>query len=322
MFTRAITRSAANLRSRALIFMIALAGQFTSVVRYRGFWHICYLLGRLVRGGRVLCTIRVCNDGEMTIDLSDPYWSRLIASRYAYEPEIYAVLRYLRAIDFCFIDAGANLGFWSILASSAELGTHPVLSVEASSTTFARLSENCALNKSRFRCLNLAIAQETGRMVSFANTDDHAAAHIADDPSTAARDRCEKVLTISLDDLCSQYCRPDCTRFVVKLDLEGHEVSALAGATHLLSKDVLVLYEDHGSDPGCRASQYVLEELGFAVFFMTSNCQLQRTYDVPTVRRAKTRKSVGYNFFGCKESSVFFRPLQQLAEGSPQGWTR
>jgi FkbM family methyltransferase len=311
MLTRIVTYANANGSARVIAFMIGLAGQFTSIVGHRGFWRICRFLGRFISGQEVSCTIRLSHDSQLRIDLEDPYWSRLVASRYTYEPEVQCVLEQVRDVDFCFVDGGANFGYWSILASSTHLGSHEVLAVEASTRTFRRLSENCALNNNRFRCLNYAITKDGGKSVQFAVTEDHAAGHIPGDRAAPEGTRYEHVPTISLDELVSIYC-PDTRHFVVKLDLEGYEANALAGSTGLLSKEALVLYEEHGSDPNCRATEFILAELDFSVFFLDRYRGLVRIENASAVNRIKTRRTVGYNFLACRPSSLFFKQLHKI----------
>ena len=57
-------------------------------------------------------------DSQFAFDLGDPYWARLLARGFVYEPEVERVLRAFADAPYTFVDAGANLGYWSILVSS------------------------------------------------------------------------------------------------------------------------------------------------------------------------------------------------------------
>jgi hypothetical protein len=94
--------------------------------------------------------VHLNEDSRFAFDLRDPYWARLLASGFTYEPEIEDVLRAFADLPYTFVDAGANLGYWSVLATSLELGAHRSIAIEAASGTFERLLGNRALNGDRF----------------------------------------------------------------------------------------------------------------------------------------------------------------------------
>ena len=63
---------------------------------------------------------------------NDNYWSLgTTLGRHLDEPEIDWVLQ--RAIDrpYALIDCGANIGYWSVLASSMPYGRHRAVAIEA-----------------------------------------------------------------------------------------------------------------------------------------------------------------------------------------------
>ena len=68
-------------------------------------------------------------------------------------------------VDYCFVDGGANFGFWSVLVSSRPFGSHPVIAIEASSANAAKLERNAELNGGRFKVLHRAIGSTTGNQV-------------------------------------------------------------------------------------------------------------------------------------------------------------
>ncbi|MEH0072816.1 hypothetical protein V6L77_25490 [Pannonibacter sp. Pt2-lr] len=75
---------------------------------------------------------------------------------------------------------------------------------------------------------------------------------------------------------------------VLKLDVEGVEIEALRGGVALLMRDVLVIYEEHGSDRSHAVSRYLREECGMRLFghagrdFLNSARSVSWTVSRPT----------------------------------------
>ena len=132
-----------SLLTTSAIAFISLSGSVLSLLEHRFFWHCCKLAARFIGPGAGRCAVRIGTDSRMNVLLSDPYWSRLIASSYDYEADFKKILLKLRDLDFVVIDGGANFGYWSILLSGADLGRHQVIAVEAHPETFRQLAENC-----------------------------------------------------------------------------------------------------------------------------------------------------------------------------------
>ena len=58
--------------------------------------------------------LKLNSDTYFSFLLKDPYYNRLIYPKFKYEPEVEYILRKLKKINFLFIDAGANYGYWSV----------------------------------------------------------------------------------------------------------------------------------------------------------------------------------------------------------------
>jgi Methyltransferase FkbM domain len=115
-----------------------------------------------------------------------------------YEMELAADLRRLvRPGSRCF-DVGANVGYHSLML--ARLSRQPVVAFEPEPEAAARLQENLALNRFDIRLVPLAVGAADGDK------------------------------TISLDRAAAIHFVPD----FVKIDIEGGEADALAGAARLL----------------------------------------------------------------------------------------
>ena len=53
---------------------------------------------------------------------------------------------------------------------------------------------------------------------------------------------------------------------MLKLDVEGVEEAALRGASEMLARDTLLVYEEQSSDKIHANTRFVTEELGMSVF--------------------------------------------------------
>lgn len=102
-------------------------------------------------------TIELPCGGKLRLLLNDGYWISLISLGHEYEPEVGFLLRHLLGRrDAFFLDCGANIGYWSVVASGLT-GPGRVIAVEAVPQIFDRLSRNAALNSGRFSCVLAAV---------------------------------------------------------------------------------------------------------------------------------------------------------------------
>lgn len=305
MRTRPMASQPSSLAPALMIRAIGATGWMLSPIKHRLHWRVCNLLARFARGRGYDCVIRIGEDSVMRVFLDDPYWSRLIASDYEYEPDLARMLRAFADIEFDAIDCGANFGYWSILLSGPEFGRRRVLAVEASPTTYAILRANCELNANRFECIHHAVSDRSGQQLVVDVQHGHSGAQMLEH-ANATSALAGTVTTITLDDLADRVG----ARVVLKLDVEGKEIEALRGAARLLERDVLLYYEDHGRDPESRVTRFVLDELGLLVFFVDERGATSPINSAREASALKRRTSTGYNFFACRRASAFLSTLQ------------
>jgi FkbM family methyltransferase len=204
--------------------------------------------------------------------------SRAVFVSGVYEPASTAVLRRLILRGTTFIDVGANIGIYTLLASRWVGDTGHVYSFEPSSRELAVLRRNVELN----RLTNVTVIQ--------AAVHDHAGSatlHVAGGkhrgqntlaPSFAyeivEQEDEEQVSLVVLDELwkTGQVPRPD----VIKIDAEGAELHILRGAAELLRETgPAVLFE--ANERLLRASGASIEEL--ARFICNLNYSVYRLDD-------------------------------------------
>lgn len=171
-----------------------------------------------------------------------------------------------------FVDCGAHVGYYTILASKIVGESGKVYAFEPSTSNFEVLKANIQLNKcSNVVAINKALLDKTGRSKLYRmNLDSHGQLYlqeglVGDKPLTdqkygpkdvLAKNDYEEVETVRLDEVLS--ISPD----MVKLDVEGSEMLAIRGMEKLLEKpsDMVMLVEDLTGD----SVKYLIDKYDFA----------------------------------------------------------
>jgi FkbM family methyltransferase len=243
--------------------------------------------------------------GIFETEFFEPYWGPAIVGGRPYEPEVMAAMRRFAGLSRAFIDCGANYGFWSIVATSHELGYSNTIAIEASPATFDRLRANAALNGDRFICVNRAISDTVGQTVFFDERDGHAQAHVSETGTGTA------ILTTTIDALIDQHGWGNMDGIVLKIDVEGQESAAIRGASRLASaRDHVWVFEDFAR--GGLTTLKFFAELGYATFYLRGDA---RCVSVPTVAdgiaalQDDHRPGNARNFAAARPGSVFHRAL-------------
>jgi len=142
------------------------------------------------------------------------------------------VLDYLKTGDG-FLDVGANVGVYSLLASS--IPGVQVVAFEPASLAYERTLANVRLNEvaSSVTVLPYAVGARSGKVLMTVDLD--AMNHIVEDSEVLGPARVETVERRALDELT---CPPLPGRVnLIKIDVEGLEADVLRGAEQLLSRD-------------------------------------------------------------------------------------
>lgn len=149
------------------------------------------------------------------------------------------VLHSLRPGDL-FVDVGANIGSYTLLAGGA--AGAECMAIEPISSSFIRLERNVALNGllPRVTPLNVAIGHEEGkiRFTTGLDTENHAL-----DEKEAETCDTQEVRITTLDNVVG-----DLKPTLIKIDVEGFETNVINGAQHVLALNALdaVLIELNG----------------------------------------------------------------------------
>jgi FkbM family methyltransferase len=174
------------------------------------------------------------------------------------EHGIFRAMRTLLRPGDILVDAGANIGVYTLLASRLVGPAGRVIAIEMMPDTAAILRRHVRENG----CGNVEIVE---RALSD-RTDDivvarvpagrHGQASIALRETPGAQVAHREVRTITLDDACRGIDRIR----LMKLDLEGAELGALAGGRSALTRTELVIFESHTAGSALTA---LFEKAGF-----------------------------------------------------------
>lgn len=176
------------------------------------------------------------------------------------EQGIHQVLNQILRPGDLFVDAGANIGIYTLLASRLVGSTGKVIAIEMMPDTAAILRRHVVENG----CSNVEIVEKALSDGSKANVTARVPpgkfgqASIADEVAEQLDLEEQEVEAITLDQACGEieHIR------LMKLDLEGAELNALAGGRSTLERTEWVIYESHTSSNELAA---LFDKAGFRV---------------------------------------------------------
>ena len=176
------------------------------------------------------------------------------------ESAVQAILAELLRPSMVFYDLGANIGFFSLLASRIAGPNGRVFSFEPDPDVAARLRRNVERNGFANIAVTEAGVWSSNTELNFARSglsdpDRGSGSFLGGDGATAGM----PVRCVSLDDFIATAPPPD----AIKCDVEGAEVEVLRGARELLEKHrPWILCEIH-SEPNGRSVREILGGLGY-----------------------------------------------------------
>jgi FkbM family methyltransferase len=281
----------ANLWERTAALALSTGSKISSHFSHRGYIGCANLLRKTLPERNI--AIRLNSDATFEFPYGDGYWSKLLNRAYHYEDELELLFRGAADVDYTLLDCGANYGYWSVLVSSAPMGSHKAIAIEPSSQNFTKLKNNAEINGNRFELMKCAIGSSRG--TARLSGTKHEAFSIAGDGGGDGED----VPVIALDNLIDDGKISATGKYLIKLDVEGVEIEAIKGGTRLLETDTMVLCEEHGNDPLHTVSRHILEKtpLKLIVYDPRSH-RLETVTELSILDRIKVSSHVGYNVFG------------------------
>jgi len=195
--------------------------------------------------------IRTPDGMRMLVDMNS-VCQRSLFLRGDYSPNEARILREKLVPGDIFIDVGAHVGYFSILAAWVVGPKGLVMAFEPSPTMREKLVRNTALNElQNVRILPDAVSNVSGKRSLFVHKSKAGLSSLRPMKSKATGRIC--VTTVSLDEVLG----PEFANRIklVKLDIEGAELLALQGMKHLLSRE-------QSPDVLCEVTDRFLRELG------------------------------------------------------------
>lgn len=237
-----------TVRDQILLLASAACAPFTSLARLDGFGSP-HLLGNI--------DIKVADIGQFSLR---PGTDDIIHVLKAREPKVLrAIQRLLREGD-CFVDAGANIGFYSVVANRIVRPHGMVVAFEMMPPTATRLRKTLRRNEaSNVKIVEMALSERDGDTVTATSAPDKfGQASIVANPNDGTRSLHYNVQTITLD---TELFDVGPIR-LIKMDLEGAEYLALCGASAVLARTEYILLESNNRDGRIFK---LLEAAGFSI---------------------------------------------------------
>lgn len=179
---------------------------------------------------------------------------------------------YLRRGDI-FVDVGANIGLFTVIASRRVGTGGEVFAFEPCAKTYQRLLRNIELNNmNNVKCFQMALSDRSGQIQMNSSSDGYDAWNSMAPPYAGSAFTTEMVGTVTWDNFVrEQNLKGSVT--MIKIDVEGWESHVLSGGIETLSRqDAPVLqveFTDEASQAAgtsCQALYRQLAGLGYQMF--------------------------------------------------------
>jgi FkbM family methyltransferase len=197
---------------------------------------------------------------------------RLIYCRYFEATERAFLNSFLRPGDV-FVDVGANIGLFTLIAAACVLPAGRVVAFEPAARTYARLAENVRLNEFvNVDCVKMALSDHSGHLNLIQSLDGFDAWNSLAGTTMGKRLSEEKVEVVGWDRYAKEH---DLIGRVtmMKIDVEGWESRVLAGGKEALTRaDAPVLQVEFADEAAkaagssCRSLFECLENFGYQMF--------------------------------------------------------
>ena len=174
----------------------------------------------------------VTGEEGVRLELGTDYVARSIFYGHDWEPEETNLLRSVTPVGGTFIDVGANIGYFTLLASRWVGPSGRVYAFEPVSVTYARLRRNLALNPTdNVTAVNEGASSSPGT-AAIALEDDAGHSHLLAGEAKANRQETITLTTVDAFVASRGLTRVD----VLKIDVEGADFEVLRGAEATLRR--------------------------------------------------------------------------------------
>jgi FkbM family methyltransferase len=270
---------------------IKAAGLLLRLVNFRLYYRFCSLMVRKMTGERVVSV----SNFEIKFEKNDPYWSQLISKHFKYELELETWLRKECSADDFFVDCGANIGYWSLFVSKV-LNVKNFVAIEPNPRVFQLLIENLRLNNIPEFALEGAVGDlsqgdSTTSLYLDMSPGMHVGASIYQENTSSM-----EIFQVPLIQLLNVFepAIKNNQNILLKLDVEGAEVSCINQIPNSIRSRVRIIYEDHGSDLECLTTKWLLSTKAYKIYFLQRSGSLEIN-SIDTLAHLKKSTNKGYN---------------------------
>ncbi|MEP7340417.1 MAG: FkbM family methyltransferase [Acidobacteriota bacterium] len=172
-----------------------------------------------------------------------------------------------------FLDVGANVGLFSLIAARCVGANGQVHAFEPVGKTYERLVDNVKVNRLiNVTCHRLALSDKDGEAVMTIATDGHDAWNSLGKPYMGDSFDSETIITRTLDSFLDEYSLLNKVK-AIKVDVEGWEAYVLAGGMKTLSSAqaplIIVEFTEEAAalaNSSCSTVYDNLKQLGYQMF--------------------------------------------------------
>lgn len=183
---------------------------------------------------------------------------------------------FLRPGDI-FVDVGANIGLFTLIAAARVGSAGRVVAFEPTITTHARLLDNVELNEfSNVDCMNLALSDSSGDVALIESTDGFDGWNSLAKPIAGKTFHKQVVEAMEWDRFAQEHDLIGRTT-MMKIDVEGWESRVLAGGKEVFGRHDAPLLQVEFADEtakaagsSCRDLYQCLQQFGYRMFVYNS----------------------------------------------------
>lgn len=145
----------------------------------------------------------------------------------------------------CFLDVGANTGFYSIMFALRKMADR-IIAFEPDPGNFARLAANIALNDfgERIEAVPIALGDQNGEVTLYEGAKHNRGESTIAEPDQTPKEKTFRVREARFDDAYALAKQ----NIIIKMDVEGYEFHALAGMERTLEENACYLQVELYSD--------------------------------------------------------------------------
>jgi FkbM family methyltransferase len=172
-----------------------------------------------------------------------------------------------------FVDVGANIGLYSVLAAGLVGAKGRVIAFEPSRRTYLRLLENVRRNRfQNVECVNAALSDVSGTTRLYAGGPDMDAWNSLSQSTNGRSPAAEEISTTTWDEYSAKHALEDRVT-LMKIDVEGWETAVLRGARRALGGQNAPILQVEFCEENARAAgsscsdlQNAILELGYEIY--------------------------------------------------------